>query len=204
MTDNFGGEPPVGLPEGPKPKSAVATFLSSSTGRLVVGGVLLFILLVVVGTLAFFFLINAGNQVAPPPPSPGASTPATSAAAPTDPPEQPLDDTFTFRNIFVPTVIPPVQKTVSTSTDSSSTSSTASTAQDTLILKSISVEDGVRVAVFEWNGQDYSCKEGDVVDDSPWKVLEIYSDSVLMLYGDSRITLTVGQGFTSDGASNTK
>ena len=50
--------------------------------------------------------------------------------------------------------------------------------------------------MFGWNGTTYTLAEGEQVDDSPWKVLEINSDSVVMLFGDTRITLSTGQGIT--------
>jgi type IV pilus biogenesis protein PilP len=204
MTDTFSQEPQPPVPSEPKPNSPVVVFLTSSTGRLIIGGILLFVVIVVAGTFAFFFLVNAGNNGGVPvAPAPGAgSQPTTAVVVPTNPPEQPLEDTFTFRNVFAPTVKPPAE--VVASSESSETSSATSTngPEDTLILKSIQVEDGVQKATFEWNGAEYTVAEGDTVDSSPWKVLEISSDSVVMLFGDSRVTLTVGQGFS--GAEPTK
>ena len=49
-------------------------------------------------------------------------------AVPTSPPEQMLDETFTFRNVFAPTVTPPTPPD-ETSSDSSSSSSTSETAE---------------------------------------------------------------------------
>ncbi len=48
--------------------------------------------------------------------------------------------------------------------------------------------------VFVWNGVTYTEGAGGTIDSSPWKVLEVNSDSVVMLYGDTQVTLTVGQG----------
>ena len=210
MVDNVNAEPPVPASPGPKPKSAFVTFVTSSTGKLIVGGLVLFVAVVVLGALAFFFLFNAGSQnpVAIKIPG-GRSKPATETVVPTNPPEQPLDETFTFRNVFAPTVKPakePVTTTASSNTNTTSTTpgSTTNGPKDTLILKSITVESGERVATFEWNNAEYPSKEGDVVDSSPWKVITINSDSVVMLYGDSRVTLTVGQGFSDGGVENTK
>ena len=154
-------------------------------------------MLVAVGTLAFFFLLNPSSEsaVIVPAPAPGGAALSTATVTPTSPPEQPLDETFTFRNIFAPTVKPPAPpKAQSTGSSSSTTSGTTNAPADTLVLKSITSESGVYVATFEWNGKEYECVEGDQVDDSPWKVVTIYSDSVVMLYGDSQVTLTVGAG----------
>lgn len=196
MVDNPNGEPPVSTAPEPKATSPVVTFLASSTGKLIVGGVILFAVLVAVGALAFFFLLNQGdNEVAPPAPA-GGSAPATETAVPTNPPEAMLDETFTFRNVFAPTVTPP---SAESETESESTSGTMNAPENTLVLKSIHTESGERVATFEWNGAEYECHEGDQVDDSPWEVVTINSDSVVMLYGDSRVTLAVGQGFSDGG-----
>jgi len=191
---------PAAVPGPPKPKSPVVVFLTSSTGRLVVGGVLLFTVLVVAGAYLFISLLNTT------PSAPAVSTPASGSSETsqtsleaTKPPELPMDDTFTFRNVFAPTVKPPVAKTTSSDSEDSSSSDTSSSTdvpKNTLLLKSIVSSDGKKVASLYWNGKVYKCNEGDQVDDSPWKVLTIYSDSVLMLYGDSRVTLTVGQGFS--------
>ncbi|NTU71091.1 MAG: hypothetical protein HGB10_04650 [Coriobacteriia bacterium] len=200
MADNTNGQPPVGPDQ--KPASATSGFLSSTAGKLVVGGVLLFLVLIAVGALAFFFLFGSAAQKVAPSSSTTAtapSNPATEGIVPTDPPEQPLDETFTFRNVFAPTVTPAQSSTDADSGSGGSsgdTSPTASGATDTLILKSIHTDSGERVATFEWNGAVYECREGDQVAQSPWEVVTIYSDSVVMLYGDSRITLTVGQGYT--------
>lgn len=201
MVDNPSPEPPVPAPAGPKPKSAFVTFLTSPAGKLIVGGLLLFVLLVVAGSLTFFFLINTGSKptVVVAPQGPSGSTTTTPTAAPTNPPEQPLDETFTFRNIFAPTVKPATTTESDSSDGSDTTSETANGPEDTLILKSIHSESGEYVATFEWNGQIYETREGEQVDNSPWEVVTIYSDSVVMLYGDSKITLAVGQGFSDGG-----
>lgn len=187
------------VPGPPKPKSPIAVFLASSTGRLIVGGVLLFTVIVIVGAYLFISLLNTAPTVAPVT-SPAASTNSSQTALEaTRPPELPMDDTFTFRNVFAPTVKAPVKKTTSTSssdTGSTDTSSSSDVPKNTLLLKSIVTSNGKRVAILYWNGTDYKLHAGDQVDDSPWKVVTIYSDSVLMLYGDSRVTLTVGQGFS--------
>jgi len=209
MVDNMNAEEPIAPPPAPKPKSAFVTFMTSSTGKLVAGGIVLFIALVVLGALAFFFLVNAGNPPDVAVVVPGGSEPATETVVPANPPQQPLDETFTFRNVFAPTVTPAedpsTETAASTSTTSGSTSTpTSNGPQDTLILKSIRVESGVYIAKFEWNGVEYDAVEGDQIGTSPWKVVTINSDSVVMLYGDSQVTLEVGQGISDGSAGSTK
>lgn len=209
MVDNTNfGQPPI-PPQGQKPRSPIVGYLTSSTGRLLVGGALLFVVLVVAGALAFFFFLNGGGQTPTTSSAPvhGGSKTASVTVPPSAPPEAGLKETFTFRNIFAPTVHPVTATTSSSSgtavsstseSETSSTTSTTSGAKDTLILKSIATDNGVRVATFEWNGANFTVSAGDQVDSSPWQVISIGSDSALMLFGDSQVTLTVGQGFSKN------
>lgn len=189
-----------------KPKSGALAFLSTSTGRVVLAGVVLFVIIVAVGAMAFFFLFNSDKPQQVPQTSGGGgikSTTTTQVMVPTSPPETRLDETFTFRNIFAPSVSFPVSAASAStgSSDTSDTSGSVSSEPDTLILESITRDSGERVARFTWNSTQYDVKEGEQVDSSPWQVITIYSDSALMLYGDSKITLAVGQGFSGDGLS---
>jgi hypothetical protein len=119
-------------------------------------------------------------------------------------------DVYTFRDPFKPLLEAPPTPTPSSSTTSTSSggsSSSATTASasggssggsqeasGTLTLESISTEGGVKMAKFTLDGVTYTVSAGEQLGTTPWKVVEIGSDSVVMLYGDERITLTVGQG----------
>lgn len=193
-------EAPAPVPGPPKPKSPIVVFLTSSTGRLIIGGVVLFTIVLVAGAFLFSSLLNnVPNPPAITAPATSSSAEESSAVA-TRPPEPSMDDSFTFRNVFAPTVKPPIAASVieaaTSSGDSSSSDSSSTIPADTLVLKSIVTDDGKKVASLYWNGTVYKCHEGDTVDSSPWQVVTLYSDSALMLYGDSRVTLTVGQGFS--------
>jgi len=179
------------------PKSRVAAFLSTTLGKLVVGGA---ILLIVLGLLAVIGIFYLGSQMAELDSElvvtqPGTETTVTAEGQqpPSERPAPQLEDTFVFRNIFAPTVKP----SVPASETSDSTTDTADAAvdvpADTLYLQSISVVDGEEVATFIWNGTTYTAGEGDDLGDTPWRVLEISGTSVVMLYGDTRVTLSVGQ-----------
>ena len=50
--------------------------------------------------------------------------------------------------------------------------------------------------MLSWNGQTYTLAEGESIPNTPWQVLEINSSTVVMLYGDARITLSVGVGIS--------
>jgi len=178
-------------------------FLNTTTGKLVVGGVAIVLILGAIGAAFFFFILNgAVDGSVQLTSSATGSTTATSSVEATQTPENPaersLASTFTFRNVFAPTVKRTYESAATTSdtasADSSSTGASVDVPANTLYLQSIISENGEPKAVFIWNGQTYTVGEGEQVADSPWKVLQINSDSVLMLYGDSQVTLSVGQG----------
>lgn len=183
-----------------QPKSGLAGFLSTTTGKLVVGGVALVILLVAVGAILFLFVFQSGedpNSLVPTgAPKPGAvATGTASVAVPIERKAEPLSDTFTFRDIFVPTVKPAVEPTATTtgSTGPSGTVDPVSVPENTLYLVSVQTVDGADQATLIWNGVTYEVGEGEQLDGTPWQVLQINGNSVVMLYGDSQVTLTVGQ-----------
>lgn len=203
---------PAPAPDPSAPKKP--GFLSTRNGKIIVGAIAVFVLLVVIGVLVFIFVIGGlFNQAANQPAvhssksatvngSPNTTSTAAAAAPIVNPPEKPISNTFTFRNIFAPTVFPPAASTTATSSSSSSSSSSSAssttipTEKDTLFLMSISTVNGQKQAVFAWNGVLYTCTNGQQVDDSPWKVVTISSNSVLMLFGDTQMTITLGQGVT--------
>ena len=201
---------PNNLDPNPSPAPAGAGkpggFLGSTTGNLILGGIALFAVLVVVGLIAWTFFFSGAN--------PGSTAPSTSAGqqaasavtssspaqtAPiVEPQEKPLESTFTFRNVFAPTMkapAPPPPPTTETAASSSS-SATVEVPANTLFLESIQTENGEKTATFIWNGATYKLSEGDTISGTPWKLVEINGDSVVMLFGDSQVTLSTGQGIT--------
>lgn len=97
-------------------------------------------------------------------------------------------DIFTFRDIFDPLIKPPVEESAT------ETSTITDPEGDTLYLEDITSEDGAAVAVMLYNGTEYRLKVGGTIPDTPWQVLSIGDTSVVMLYGDSQVTLSIGQG----------
>lgn len=173
-------------------------FLATTTGKLVVGGIAVVLVLAAIGVAVFYFLFggaanSADTNVVQNPKPAASSTASGTPAAPVEPSERSLSSTFTFRNVFAPTIKREFEAST-TADGSGTTSETAEVPANTLFLQSIVTEDGVQKAVFIWNDKTYTVAEGETVDSSPWKVLQINSDSVLMLYGDSQVTLSVGQG----------
>lgn len=193
-------------PAAPAQQGGVRGFLSSKAGKIIIGVALLVVVGAVVGVIAVSFLgVQAGSDstnivVTQPKPTPVAegSTETTPVEAPED---VDLEDVFTYRDVFVPTVTL-TSTTTSTTTSTSSTSSSSSTSQssntpsNTLVLEDIATENGEQVAVLGWNGQTYTLAEGESIPGTPWQVLTINSSSVVMLYGDQRITLSVGVGIS--------
>jgi hypothetical protein len=166
--------------------------------------VALFVLLAIAGVIVVIFvfggaagLLNSGGATATTTvaaPSVAATTPV-SAIPITEPPQKPLTSSFTFRNVFAPTIKAPVPATTDTGSGTS-TSSGSTNSPDTLYLTDIVTTDSGRKGVFIWNGVTYTEGAGGTIDSSPWKVLEVNTDSVLMLYGDTQVTLTLGQGIS--------
>jgi type IV pilus biogenesis protein PilP len=211
-------------PTVPVAEDKPASFLSSTLGKVILGVAVVVVALVAIGALVWMAFFNSPSpNVATQPvthivatgasASSTGSAPAVAADPITDPPEKPLESTFTFRNIFAPTVKKPTPDSViasltapvvATPSSSSSTKSSSSAAsnilskvdKDTLYLVSIQTVDSQKTATFVWNGSLYTLNEGDAIADTPWKVVSIGDTSVVMLYGDTQVTLTTGQGLS--------
>ncbi len=205
MVDNLTPSDPA--VEGAPAKGGLVGFLSTTRGKLIVGGVALLLVIAAAAGVFVMFIQQPGGDALEPlvPPAGSVSTTATPdgsvEATPTYRRAKPLSSTFVFRNIFIPTV--KASTTASSSSGASSTAGGSTTASgtpnvpaNTLYLQSVTTVDGEPVATFIWNGQTYTASEGDRLGDTPWMVVDISGDSVTMLYGDTRITLTVGQGLS--------
>jgi hypothetical protein len=187
-------------------------FFATQTGRWVIIGVAL----VVVAGIAGFVLLTVMNsgffgqsapvvqQTVPIGSLAASSSAAATTAAPiTNPQSRPLESSFTFRNVFAPTLKEPTDLPTNTTGSSTSSSSSSTTdadsidvPADTLYLVSIQTSNGEKTATFIWNNQSYTAAEGGTLAGTPWQVLEINDESVVMLYGDTEVTLTVGQGLS--------
>jgi len=95
-------------------------------------------------------------------------------------------DVFTPRNPFEPLDAPKVE------TETADATSTANT--NTLVLVDIVMVDGEREAVVKLGGVEYTVGEDEVIGNSDYKVLEVNSNSIVVLFGDDRFTLSVGTG----------
>ncbi len=183
-------------------------FFATSKGRLVVIVGALAALAVIAGVavaLVFFVFGDSEPEVEVRVTGSTESTATTGGeptaeAAATPAPEVPNSEVFTFRDIFEPLLKPiPEASGDSTVTPGTSvpTTDTANTyTPGTLFLQNIVSENGELLAVLIYDGTTYTLGEGERVGDSPWQVLEVRADSVVMLYGDTQVVLTVGQGVT--------
>lgn len=180
-------------------------FMSTTRGKAIVIGGAVVGFLVVAGIVAFLVMTfvfggsgsstgGAKQTASKPGKSTGGSAEASSVI---EPAEIGLNDIFTFRDIFDPLLKPaPAQESTSTETSSTLVPGEA----DTLYLNAIVVEDGVTKAVLQYNDTEYRLAAGETVGTTPWQVLSIGSSSVVMLYGDSQVSLSVGQGLTDTSA----
>lgn len=214
MVDSFNTTEPVSsedpLAAAPK-KSGIAGFAASTTGKLVIGGAAVVALLSILGVVLFSFVFS---QVDPDlvvvAPGSAVTTETVGSAEETVvvPPARATRDTFTFRNILRPTVKPvvvvePSAAATTTADGAAPGSSGASLTVDpgdvpneTLYLYAVTTVDGVEYGTFIWNQTVYVFPEGEELPGTPWKVLRIDGNSAVMLYGDSQVTISVGQGMT--------
>lgn len=176
-------------------KRGLAALLSTTVGKVVVGGIAVALVLAALGIIAVVFVFSDGQDpdvVITPPTSADASS--TLEPEPVRRPDPSPSDVFTFRNIFQPTAKPAVTVTSEASDAESGTIDGIEVPEDTLYLQAVAVEDNEEVATFIWNGQKFTAPEGARLGDTPWRVISISGNTVEMLYGDSRVTLVVGQG----------
>jgi len=193
-------------PVSPAPSPERSSFLASTRGKVIVGVAGGIVVLVLLGVLSMFvvgfFVQSSGSSNGAVPAatsSVGRGSATTSSTAGgdsqpiTNPPEKPLESTFTFRNIFAPTMKMP---TAIPSTTTATSVKPSDVPTDTLYLESIQTENGEKTATFIWNGSEHTLGNGDTLSDTPWKVVTVGEAEVEMLYGDIEVTLTVGQGLT--------
>ncbi|TDB38939.1 MAG: hypothetical protein D9V44_04510 [Actinobacteria bacterium] len=203
MPDEF-AVPETGQPVAAVPVEAAAPAKKTSKGLLIALGALA--ILVVIGAVAavlvlFVFQTSTDNSVEVRVPE-GQTAQAGTSATTTETAEagSPAaavsnSEVFTFRDIFAPLV-------GATSTETSATETTTDTvvpgdyAADTLYLIAIGSESGVPSASMIWNSQTYTLNEGDTIPNTPWKVFDIRTSDVIMLYGDQQVVLSVGQGIS--------
>ena len=186
-------------PEGDEGKKG---FFSTTTGRIV--GIVVALLIVggIVAAIAVFLFVfifdsavdDALDDMVVIETTATASVEESMVAA-MEPDEIPYPDIYTFRDIFDP-LVPPPAEVESGTVDASEGKYTSDVADGTLLLEGIVIENGVPTAILVYNGTEYRLVEGQGIPGTPWLVLTIDENSVVMQYGDSQVTLTVGQAVT--------
>lgn len=179
------------------PKQGISGFLETTIGKIVVGAVMVIVLAAALGVIAYFYFLNQEPEesgVVIPPTSAVTTSTTDPVAVPTQRPSPRLENNFTFRNIFRPTVRPAIAASSTTEASGTTTINGVVIPPDTLYLQGVTVVDGRDVATLLWNGQTFTSGQGDVLTGTPWQVQSIEGNTVVMLFGDSRVTLVVGQG----------
>lgn len=183
-------------PAAPAKAGGVKGFLSTTLGRIVVIVLAVGVLLTIIAVVAAIVLGGVGlgllGQVANQVPSGSAVATGTPGAKPvteTAPPVAMVEnrEVFTPRDPFEPVIMPASEL-------EGSGSGTGEQDENTLTLLEIIDENGERMAVLQLGATKYTLSAGESIPGTPWQVVSIGSTSVVMLFGDTQITLTVGQG----------
>ncbi len=196
MTDASGSPTPTGQPAPPGSRAGsggVKAFFSTTTGRIVLivaalaslAAILAIIAVIVLGVFLGSSVQQVEEGVVPGGTSPSAPASAQSTAAAV--PDVQNRRVFTPRNPFEPVFLPATHK-------ATATTSNASTDPNTLTLTDIVEENGVRKGVFSLGGTTYTVGAGERLGSTPWQVVSLSATSATMMYGDSQVVLTVGQG----------
>lgn len=205
MVDDLTPQESAAVPDGTAAVDPAAKqgFMSTTLGKVVVIGGAAVVLLTILGVVAFFLVTSlflGGDEDAVTDLTQGIESQITSGTASldsaqvaTEPGDVPLSSIFTFRDVFDPLIKAPAEETSTVG----ALDPDFVPEPDTLYLLDIVVENGVSLAVLLYNDALVSAPEGGIVAGTPWMVLTINSGSVTMLYGDSQVTLVVGQGVSS-------
>jgi hypothetical protein len=197
----------------PAAETAVAVpekkgFLATSTGKIVAVVVGLGVLLIIAGIAVAIVFYVFGSQAVDElegqleqtttPSQESVAAPVAASAPAVPAAEIPNSEVFTFRDIFTPLLKPLPEETEAdgTSTSTLATDTVTPTSRNTLYLDGVVTQNGVLSAQLRYNGVSYTLAAGGSIPNSPWEVLRVNSTSVVMLYGDVQVTLSVGQGIT--------
>ncbi|MCL6471958.1 MAG: hypothetical protein K6T91_04020 [Firmicutes bacterium] len=96
------------------------------------------------------------------------------------------NDPFKPLDVVVTTAAAVGQNNTATATSSSENS------VDVLSLQSINDQGGEKYATVLYGGQQYVVKTGDQIDSSPFYVEDIGTSNITLIYGDSRLSLQIG------------
>jgi predicted lipid-binding transport protein (Tim44 family) len=191
MTDGASAASPAASPKA----GGLKGFMGTTLGKIVVIGlavgvlvtILAVVAVIVLGGLGLSLLGGLTDQPTGVPavtPAPGSGV-ATAAVPPVAVVGE--SDVFTPRDPFQQIVLP---------ASALEGSDSAVDDANTLTLLEIIDENGVRKAVVQLGATKYTLAAGESIGGSPWQVVSVGTSSAVMLYGDTQITLTVGQGIS--------
>jgi hypothetical protein len=115
------------------------------------------------------------------------------------------DEVFTPRDPFIPVILPSPEPTSTAAsgesagelTAGSSSGSITTPASSALYLRLIMTTPSGGIAVLDYKGTIYMAGAGDAIPNSPWKVVSVGTKTVTMLFGDERVTISLGEGIQS-------
>ena len=177
------------LPAAPAGGGGARKIVLIVVGVVVLLGILAAVAFVALGALSLFSSSTSTTTQLPPitAGTPAASSTVSPTASGTLAPIPVVTDRdiFTPRNPFE-VIVPSIPATSSSSSNSDTSG--------TLTLTDIVTENGVRKAVVRLNGTSYKLAKGATVDSSSWSIVEVNKDNIVALYGDVRVTISLGQG----------
>ena len=168
---------------------------------LIVGAIVAFLVVAGLVAAAVFVFVLGGDDdglVVDPVMSPVVTTSTVDPALgePVEPAPVALSTVFTFRDIFDPLIkpLPEESETASPTPSPDGTPATDETTfpQGMLVLLDVVTEGDGYAGVFSWNGSVYTLSPGERIPDSPWQLVSASPSEAVMLYGDVRVTLTIG------------
>jgi cytoskeletal protein RodZ len=77
--------------------------------------------------------------------------------------------------------------------DNGSGATTSADISHNIVLTAITREHGVRYGVFQYNGVEFKAQVGETIGNSPYQVLDVGDGSATLLYGDDRLTISLGE-----------
>lgn len=215
MVDGLTPQDPMGSPvdqgadvgAAASPESGKKGLFASPAAKIIGIVVAVLVVLGLLGLVFFivtsFIFVNEAQDmlddaVQQPMTETGESAEATESV-PVEPAPIDYETIFTFRDIFDPLIKEPpsVDESATTTTDGSTSTEgklTAAVSDGTLYVEAIVIENGVSTAVALYEGDEYRLASGDAIPGTPWQALTVSESSVVMLYGDQQVVLSVGQG----------
>jgi hypothetical protein len=193
MTVQPGSDPVATAPAAPPKAGGLKGFFATTLGKVVIIGLAVTVLLTVLAVVAVIVLGAVGvslygdvvQQLPATVPKPSGSAPAAQAASQTVPAVAVvgLDEVFSPRDPFQPVILP-------------ASALDGEDDENTLTLIEIVEENGDLKAVLKLGVNKYTLGSAETIPNTPWQVVSVGSSSVVMLYGDTQITLSIGQGIS--------